>query len=153
VDYSLKKAQEFTEGSKMNTHSSIKELQYIFAGPLNLNRSTKAAGTVMGSDIVLGENDFEALFLLALNEGKHLTFEQLYEAAWGNSEEAANLDLANSALNDLMQLINRIGDGFMWIEHTPELGYIFKTRWGHNWRTQSSDIEPFKQDSTCLCRA
>ena len=88
----------------------------------------------MGSDIVLGENDFEALFLLALNEGKYVTFQSLYEAAWGKSESTDSLDFASSALENLIKQINRTGDGFMWIEHSPEMGYRFKTAWGHNWR-------------------
>lgn len=116
--------------------NNAKELHYIFAGPLNLNRLTKEATTVTGSDITLGDNDFEALFYLALNEGKYVTFEQLYEAAWGKSEETGCPKAASSALEDLVQEINRTGDEFMWIEHRPEMGYRFKTRWGHNWSTQ-----------------
>ena len=107
---------------------------YIFAGPLNLNMMTRQANTVMGVDIDLGENDFEALYLLSTKENEYLTFQQLYEAAWGRSESTDSIDFASAALYNLVEQINNVGDQFMWIEHQPGIGYRFITRWGHNWR-------------------
>jgi len=110
--------------------------QFIFAGPLNLNRETRQASTIMGSDILLGEKDFDALFVLAMNEGEYITFERLHKASWGKSKATESLDNATAALEKLVQQINSAGDEFMWIEHTPEMGYRFKTNWGKNPHTQ-----------------
>jgi len=120
------------------THDNGIGQKYIFAGPLNLNKMQRQASTVMGGDIVLGQNDFEALYMLATNEDAHLTFQQIYEASWGKEEATDSLDYASSALENLILQVNQIGDEFMWIEHTPGLGYKFKTRWGRKWR--GSDI-------------
>ena len=109
------------------------ENKYIFAGPLNLNKMQKEASTVMGSDIVLGQNDFDALYLLATNEDRHISFQQIYEASWGRDKETDCLDYASKALENLIQQINRAGDDFMWIDYTSGLGYRFKTRWGRKW--------------------
>ena len=121
-----------------NEHDYSFEQKYIFAGPLNLNFMTKKASTAMGSEILLGENDFEALYLLATNEGEYRTFQQLYEVAWGKSETTDSLDFASAALENLVLQINNVGDDFMWIEFTQGEGYTFKTRWGHNWNSQGS---------------
>jgi len=118
--------------SSTTLQDNAKEQMYVFAGPLNLNRKTRKASTIMGSDIVLGEKDFDALFTLALNEGKYMTFEQLHKASWGKSEATESLEFATTALENLVQQINSTGDEFMWIENTPEMGYRLKTSWGQN---------------------
>jgi len=108
-----------------------------FAGPLNLNKETRRATTVMGIELVLGENDFEALDLFVSNVGKYLTFQQLYEAAWGRSESTKSITFASAALDNLVLHINNVGDEFMWIEQTPGLGYVFYTCWGNDWNKHS----------------
>ena len=123
---------------KSEENESSVEQKYIFAGPLNLNVMSKKATTAMGSEIQLGENDFDALFLLATNEGESHTFQELYEVAWGKSETTDSLDVAQSALDKMIMQINSVGDEFMWIEFTPGEGYTFNTRWGHNWHTIDS---------------
>jgi len=131
--------------------------EYVFAGPLNLNRAKKQASTVIGGELILNECEFEALCLLAVNMDEYVTFGQIYEASWGTDETTANPDYATSALEDLIQHINQTGTGFMWIEHTPELGYTFKTRWGRKWngnetkKEQAPDniiqLEPLSDDT------
>jgi len=115
-----------------------KEQNYIFAGPLNLNRITRQASTVMSGNIALAYNDFEALYTLAANEGKFLSFQQIYEAAWGKSETTETPEEATATLAELVDKINQINEEFMWIEHTPEKGYKLKTRWGHNWTKRTN---------------
>ena len=105
-----------------------------FTGPLNLNRKTKQADTVMGTKLPLVENEFEALDLLAAREDVTLTFEQLYTAVWDEGDGTDNRDAAHVGLDNLIYQVNSAGEGFMWIEHKPETGYVFRTRWGHNWK-------------------
>ena len=121
------------------THADLENLtgHENFAGPLNLNKETRRATTVMGLELVLGENDFEALDLFVTNVGKYLTFQQLYDAAWGRSESTKSLTFASAALDNLVLHINNVGDEFMWIEQTPGLGYVFYTCWGNDWNKQS----------------
>lgn len=114
------------------------------AGPLNVNRSTKQAKSIMGIDIVLGENDFEALDMLVTREGEYLSFQQLYEASWSKSKTTDNIDYAFSAMNSLIIQINNVGDDFMWIENKPGLGYTFKTRWGQEWSEERTVYDPKK---------
>ena len=108
-----------------------REQNYIFAGPLNLNKMMRQASTVMSGTIALAGNDFEALYMLAANEGKYLTLQQINEASW-NTETAAE------TLEKLVEQINSINEEFMWIEHTPGKGYKFDTRWGQNWKRNTA---------------
>jgi len=108
-----------------------------FAGPLNLNKKTRQATTIMGTELVLGENDFEALYLFVSNEGRYLTFQRLYDEAWGRSDSTRNMSFASAALDNLVLHVNNVGDDFMWIDQTPGLGYAFKTCWGNKWGKQS----------------
>ena len=120
--------------------------QMYFVGPLNIDRTTRQASTIMRVDITLGENDFEALDMLASGEGEYFTFEQLYEAAWGNYETTKSIDYATAALDSLVLQINNVGNNFMWIEHTRDKGYIFKTKWGRKWdkHYDTSGYSPIK---------
>ena len=120
--------------------------EYYFAGPLNLERQTKQASTLMGTKIPLDSCEFDALEMLAVREDEFLTFEQLYTNIW---EDECSQDEAKAKLNRLMIRINEAGKGFMRMEYTPEAGYRFQTRWGHNWHTKESaiDIIPSKKES------
>ena len=118
-------------------HESKTEKNHVFAGPLNLNKVMRQASTVMNGSIALNSEEFDALFLMASNEGEFLTFQQIYEVSWGKNKEAKNLDTATSALNDMVEKINEINKEFMWIESTPGMGYRFNTRWGHNWNSNN----------------
>jgi len=122
--------------SKSSENNNSLEDQYIFAGPLNISKSKRQASTVMGIDITLGENDYEALVFLVTREGAFVTFQQIYEAAWGNSETTDSIDHSYAALDNLVQQINKAGEGFMWVEYASGQGYRFMTHWGYNWRTQ-----------------
>jgi len=117
-------------------NSTEKDQKYFFAGPLNLDKMTRQASTVIGGSIVLGEGDFEALYTLAKNEGEFLTFQQLFEASWGRVT-TNNIETSLKALQNLVQQVNGINEDLMKIEHAPEQGYRFITHWGHNWSKQS----------------
>jgi len=126
---------------EQNVNKTIDNSCEYTAGPLNINRQTKQAKTVTGADIILDENDFEALDLLVTNEGKYLTFQQLYEASWGKSTATDSIDYAFSAINNIIIQINNVGEDFMRIENIPGLGYSFKTRWGQTWKnSQDNDF-------------
>jgi len=118
------------------------EKHKYFAGPLNINRAEKQATTAMGASLILRKNDFEALDLLSSNEGKYLTFQQLYEASWGTCETTDSLDYAFAALNNLIVQINTTGENFMWIEKDNGSGYRFKTRWADTW-IEDSDMNVY----------
>ena len=109
-------------------------LDYIYsAGPLNLNRQTRQAHTVMGAELPLDGKSFDALFMLASHEGEPQTLEQLCSAIWDGDGSAA----ASSSLNNLAEQVNTAGQGFMWIEFDPGSGYTFRTRWANHWRRRS----------------
>jgi len=108
-----------------------------FVGPLNLDRITRQAVTAMGTELALDKNEFDALDMLASKENQYLTFNQLYEAIWGNLENQISEGSARSAFRSLIEKVNNAGGEFMWIEHMPDLGYTLKTRWGNNWKKKS----------------
>jgi DNA-binding response OmpR family regulator len=54
------------------------ESLFYFAGPLNINRQTKKAKTVLGIELPLTGNEFDALDKLAAQEGKPIPFENLF---------------------------------------------------------------------------
>jgi len=120
-------------GREIPVNAVVKGNNKYFAGPLNLNKKTGQATTVMGVELVLGEGDFEALDLFVSNEGRYLTFQQLYEAAWGKSEATDSIDFAAAALENLILHVNNVGEEFMWIDHAPGLGYALQTSWGNDW--------------------
>jgi len=111
------------------------ESKLHFVGPLNLNRQTKQADTVMGAKLCLNAKEFDALDILATHEGEALTFEMIYTAIWDAGDGTCNANEAQKALDNLLSQVKETGKGFMWINHT-ELGYIFQSRWGHNWKEQ-----------------
>ena len=112
-----------------------KENKY-FSGPLNLYRETKSADTVMGTELTLDEKEFNALDMLVAREGEPITFEQLYEAVWEDPDYADGRDAARAAMWNLIEQVSSAGKGFMRIEYTPEVGYTFRTHWGHNWQAE-----------------
>jgi DNA-binding response OmpR family regulator len=114
-------------------------------GPLNLNRRTKRANTVMGEELVLDNNEFDALDILAFNEGEYLTFNQLYQAVWGNTENKKTKEAARSALENLVKQINAAGGEFMWIDHVPGAEYTFNTCWGHKWQQHNEKAVSHKK--------
>jgi DNA-binding CsgD family transcriptional regulator len=122
------------------TDDGIKITHY-FVGPLNLNRKTKKATTVMGAELHLSSDEFDALDILASHEGKPLKFKLLYKLVWDDTESESELEIARKQLNNLLQQVRDYGEGFMWIEHEPQNGYTFKTRWGHNWSTNKQPVD------------
>jgi len=117
------------------------ELEYSYCvGPLNLNKATKRACTALGVELFLDEKMFGALDLLASRVGDCISAEELSEAMCAGSENPDGKETALESIDNLINLICATGHGFMWIEYLPEEGYIFKTHWGHNWKTQSAPV-------------
>jgi len=116
-----------------------------FAGPLNLNRVSKQADTVMGTKLSLEADEFDALDFLASQEGSPISFEQLYKVVWASHYADCNRDTARVIMDSLMKQVRLVGEGFMWIEYKPESGYSFRTLWGRSWQTgdKSSIIQAF----------
>ena len=137
MDQGISLMKKFDESNDI--YSKYMSFGEYISGPLNINKQTKQVKTVMGTDIILGENDFEALDLLVSKEGEYLTFQKLYEASWGKSPETDSIDYALSAINNIIIQINNIGEDFMWIENKPAAGYMFKTRWGQSWKENHQD--------------
>ena len=110
----------------------IQAIQY-FAGPLNLNRKTKQATTVTGIELKLDTDEFNALDILAAQEGEIITFERLYEAVWnvgnGSRGRCAALTKLEKLMVILIRKVDETGEGLMWIEYKPETGYCFQTSW------------------------
>ena len=118
---------------------------YIFAGPLNFDMMNRQVSTVTGGEINLDANEFEALYILATNEDTYITIGQLCDV-YRRKGAADNIDHVSAALENLMHKINQTGDGFMWIESTPEAGYKFKTRWGRKWNKTETVKTPAPVD-------
>jgi len=116
-------------------YDSAKENRY-FSGPLNLYREKKSADTVMGTELILDDKEFDALDMLVAREGEPITFEQIYEAVWDDPDYVDGRDAARAAMWNLIEQVSSAGKGFMRIEYTPEVGYTFRTHWGHNWQTE-----------------
>ena len=126
----------------MKHDSNIHDGTLYCVGPLNLNRQTKQASTVMGTELILNTDEFAALDMLAVNEGKTVTFEPLYEAVWhvgnGSCSRGTALTMLEKLMEGLMKKINETGERLMWIEYKPEAGYAFRTRWQHNNQVQAA---------------
>ena len=114
------------------------------AGPLNINRTAKKAGTIMGAELILDDNEFNVLDILASREGEYVTFDELYKEIWETSESPDSKETALSTIDDLIKKVSTVGYGFMWIDYSPEAGYKFKTHWGYNWNSKNgtSSLEP-----------
>ena len=111
-------------------------IQY-FVGPLNLDKQTKRATTVMGAELSLDADEFEALAILSSHEDEPLAFELLYAAIWDAEDKSCELE-AREKLGNLLKQVRNAGEGFMWIEYEPETGFTFRTRWGHNWQARKN---------------
>jgi len=94
----------------------------------------------MGVELFLDEKMFDALDMLASRVGDYFTTKELCEAVYGESESPGIKEIAHEVADNLLRLIGAVGHGFMWIEHLPEAGYVFKTHWGNNWKTQSIPV-------------
>ena len=100
-----------------------------FSGPLNLDRKTKQATTVMGLEVPLDADEFNALDILVASEGEVLTFEKLYTSVWKKEDDSCSRSMAQAILENVIKKISETGKGFMWIEYKPESGYSFRTNW------------------------
>jgi len=100
----------------------------------------------MGVELFLDEKMFNALDMLASRVGDFFTPEELCIAVCGESESPGIKEIVREVANNLLRLIGAVGNGFMWIEYLPEAGYVFKTHWGHNWKTQSTPMMPMPAD-------
>jgi len=99
----------------------------------------------MGVELFLDEKMFDVLDILASRVGDYFTPEELCTAS-GGPESPDGRETAGKMADNLLKLIGAAGHGFMWIEYQPEAGYVFRTHWGHNWKTQSTPVLPVSVD-------
>ena len=97
--------------------TNTNETNILTVGPLSLNESSKLAITAFNDEIQLSADEFDALYILAAHAGRPLAPSAAAEDAFGG----------------VLEKINAAGNGFMWIERSPESGYIFRTSWGSDW--------------------
>ena len=102
------------------------------AGPLHIDRRNRKAVTVFNNELPLGTKEFAVLDLMASQEGKSLTFEQLYRALRDMEDGIDNYESARLCVAFVVEQVKIAGEGFMWIEQSPETGYAFRTNWGRN---------------------
>ena len=114
------------------------QVSVYFVGPLNLNRRTKQATTVMGLKLSLCADEFDALDILAAREDEPMTFDLLYSEVWGARDGSYKRESAYQMLNNLVRKVKDAGAGFMWIEYEAESGYTFRTHWSHNWQSSKA---------------
>ena len=98
----------------------------LLFGPLWLDREKRKVMTVFYSEVFLSEDEFKTLFLLANNEGKSLTFDDLYISVWEKGDGTDRRGEALDGINKIVQQINSVEPGMLWIEYRREFGYVFR---------------------------
>ena len=123
---------KIADGSS-NVIREIEKDEYKYAaGPLNLNRSMRRACTIMGRELAISAKEFNALDMLVTREGEYIAFDELYTTVWGETESLESKEDARASIDNLLMQVCNDGEGFMWIEYSPDAGYRFKTYWGKN---------------------
>ena len=102
------------------------------AGPLTLDSDSNTAYIAPRAELRLNPEEFEVLYALAAREGVPLSFEKLYDCLWEQEGGARRRTEARKTIAKVVSQINAAGNGFVWIEQHPSLGYIFRTKWSHN---------------------
>ena len=105
------------------------------AGPLTLDSDSNTAYIAPRAELRLSPDEFDVLYILAAREDMPLTFEQLYDCLWEQEDGACRQAEARKTIAKVVRRVNAAGNGFVWIERHPSLGYTFRTRWGHNRET------------------
>jgi len=117
-------------------YESDERQEFYCVGPLTLCRQTKQACTVMGTELMLETKTFYALYLLATQEDKNLSLNQLAAEIWDGDSDAAF-----PALTRLAEQVNSGGQGFMQITYTENMGYSFQTHWTNRSQNQRKPKE------------
>ncbi|MCL1835542.1 MAG: hypothetical protein FWG48_05200 [Oscillospiraceae bacterium] len=118
------------------------------AGPLNLDKRTKKAETVMGTQLLLSDKEFDTLAMLAAQEGKAMTFNSICESIWNAGNDPAQRSAARASLSRLVKQVGEAGLGFMWIEQGLEDTYAFRSHWAHNWHENTAPAERANQSKS-----
>ena len=96
--------------------------RYYEYGPLVMD-GWKSVATLKGKRLSLTENEYDALYLLAKQQGKPLVFEQLYELRWKPEDGLDKRELARWGMDNIVKQIKIAGKGAICVEHTPDRGY------------------------------
>ena len=113
--------------------SRFADTGHIFiAGPLALDGHENAAYIISSEAMRLGADEFETLYMLACRENMPVSFECIYNAVWEPEDGADRRGEALGGITSVINIINSAGADFVWIEHNPSSGYVFRTKWGHN---------------------
>jgi two-component system OmpR family response regulator/two-component system response regulator RstA len=137
----LERAKEVSGIEADNARNGIQEPLY-FIGPLNFNRQTKKATSLMNEELPLDEDEFDVLYLLATREGETLAFEPIYTAVWGAGDGSCERETAKVRIDRLSQKIKEAGEGLMWIEHKADAGYSFRINGKYNRENSNRICKP-----------
>lgn len=104
---------------------------YTFVGPLNFNRKEKTVTTVTRAQLSLTTKEFDALYLLATQEGEAVSFEALHGIL---QMPGAHRAATEKSLKHIISQVNESAAGFVRVGGHTEIGYTLHARWGHNWK-------------------
>jgi len=106
---------------RQNGYNDINTPRFHVCGPLLLD-GMKSAAYYGDKPLPITVEEYDALFVLAVNKNNYVPFDRLHEAAWheGTAADAA-IGIAN-----IQRAVNNAGAKSMRIDFLPERGYIFK---------------------------
>jgi len=96
--------------------------RFYECGPLLLD-GARSAAYCGGIPLQLSSEEYDALFILAVNRNNFIPLKQLHESAW----HSGTYETAEAGAGYLMEIINRAAAGSIQIAYLPERGYILKT--------------------------
>jgi len=97
--------------------------RYEKCGPLLLD-DLESLASVNGEVLLLTEDEYNALYLLARLRGQCLSFERLYASVWERFDgQDDGRETARRGMNNIVKSLNKAGKGIMRIDVLPEQGY------------------------------
>lgn len=99
--------------------------QILGLGPLVMD-NRKSRARLFDVDLMLSENEYNALFLLAQRPNEVMTFEALYWAVWEASDQSEHRLAARREMDTVVTRINALGKGVVWITVLPDEAFVLK---------------------------
>jgi|GEM_PF-5812984 len=130
----------------MNMEKKVAVQKNIFAGPININGTTKQITTAMGTSFDVNALEYEILVLLVLHENTSFSIEDINHHLTQSNISTTHADIKKSIIY-ICNKISILGEGFAWIEPSPNNQYTFKTKWGHNWQQIHNDTQKIAAES------
>ena len=112
--------------SEMSTgHCAVRSERVFHFGPLVIDFAQGRA-LVYGEDLLLNEDELEALWLLAQRAGEPITLEWLYEAVWNGFDGSDKRSEAKAGMDNVVKRLNAAGKGLARIEALFENSFMFR---------------------------